>query len=61
MTNPDGSIEYYEMKRYMHAKSKTQLKRTAKYYPDKKITVIDEVFFKGLKSQGFHRVISCWE
>ena len=45
----------------MDIKSATQLKRMAKYYPDEKITVIDEVFFKGLKSQGFHRVISCWE
>ena len=45
----------------MDIKSATQLKRMAKYYPDEKITVIDEVFFKGLKSQGFHRAISCWE
>ena len=61
VTNPDGSIEYYEMKRYMHAKSKTQLKRMALHHPDKKITVVDEVFFNGLRRQGFHRVIASWE
>ena len=61
ITSSDGSIEYYEVKWYMDAKSKTQLKRMAKYYPAKKITVIDEVFLKGLRRQGFHRVISCWE
>ena len=61
ITNPDGSIEYYEVKGYMDAKSATQLKRMAKYYPDKKIRIIDEVFFKGLRRQGFHRVIPSWE
>ena len=61
MTNPDGSVEYCEIKGYMDAKSKTQLERMALHHPDKKITVVDEVFFNGLRRQGFHRVIPSWE
>ena len=61
ITSSDGSIEYYEVKGYMDAKSKTQRKRMALYYPDKKVTVVGEEFFQGLRRQGYHRVNSCWE
>lgn len=61
VTNNDGSTEYFEVKGYMDKKSATQLKRMALYYPDKKVTVVGEEFFRGLRRRGYHRVVSCWE
>ena len=61
VTNNDDSIEYFEVKGYMDAKSAAQLKRMALYHPDKKVTVVGEEFFRGLRRQGYHRVISYWE
>jgi hypothetical protein len=37
----DGSHWWAEVKGYMDAKSRTKLKRFAKYYPDEKLRVID--------------------
>ena len=44
--NNDGTIEYHEVKGYMDAKSKTKLKRMAKYYPDIKMVLRDAKWFK---------------
>ena len=44
--NPDGSFEYFEIKGYMDAKSKTKIKRMAKYHPDVKLEVRDKDWFK---------------
>lgn len=41
VTENDGSICYHEVKGYMDSRSKTKLKRMAKYYPNIKIKVID--------------------
>lgn len=38
----DGSVQYHEVKGWMDNKSKTKLKRMAKYYPDITLTVIGE-------------------
>lgn len=40
-------FEYYEVKGYMDSKSATKIKRFRKYYPDKKLVVIDLEWFKG--------------
>lgn len=49
VTNNDGSEEYHEVKGFMDAKSKTKLKRMAKYYPTTKVVLIDKEFMKALK------------
>lgn len=53
--------KYIEVKGWMDAKSKTKLKRMAKYYPKVKIEVWDEDFFKSLKRQGINGLIKNWE
>ena len=47
--NLDGSIEYHEVKGYMDARSKTKLKRMAKYHPKIKMVVIDKDIYKQIK------------
>jgi len=43
---PNDKEEWYEVKGYMDSKSKTKLKRMAKYHPDIVLTVIDNSWFK---------------
>ena len=43
---PSGVVEWFEVKGYMDAKSKTKIKRMAKYHPDVKLRVIDGAWFK---------------
>ncbi len=38
--NLNGSIEYHEIKGYMDSKSRTKLKRMAKYYPEIKLILV---------------------
>ena len=60
ITNTDNSIEYHEVKGRMDQKSRTRLKRMAKYYPDVKIVVIDSEAYRALAKdvRGF---IPNWE
>lgn len=60
ITNNDGSIEYHEVKGWMDPKSKTQLKRMAKYYTDVKIVVIDADAYRAIARdvKGF---LAGWE
>lgn len=44
-------ITYHEVKGWMDPKSATKLKRMAKYYPDIKLVLIDEDYYKTLKKQ----------
>lgn len=46
ITEQDGSQTYHEVKGWMDAKSKTKLKRMAKYHPTVKLRVIDWAWFK---------------
>jgi hypothetical protein len=46
--NNDGSIEYHEVKGYMDDKSKTKIKRMAKYYPETKLIVIGGDEYKSI-------------
>jgi hypothetical protein len=43
---PNGNEEWYEVKGYMDAKSKTKIKRMSKYFPDIVLTIIDKEWFK---------------
>lgn len=47
-TNND-EIEYHEVKGYMDPKSKTKLKRMAKYYPEVKLILIDTPVYNSIK------------
>jgi len=60
VTNLDGSVEYHEVKGWMNPESATKLRRMAKYYPEIKIIVIDQVLYKKLKGQ-IKRLIPNWE
>lgn len=60
IVNLDGSIEYHEIKGYMDAKSKTKLKRMAKYYPEVKLIVIDSDAYRAL-ARDVKSFILNWE
>lgn len=51
VTNLDGSVVYQETKGYMDAKSKTKLKRMAKYYPNVKVEVVDAKRYRSIAKQ----------
>lgn len=60
ITNSDGSIEYHEVKGWMDARSKTKIKRMAKYHPSVKLVVIDSKCYKKLANQ-IKGCINGWE
>lgn len=43
---PSGKQTWVEVKGYMDAKSKTKIKRFAKYFPDETLEVMDSIWFK---------------
>ena len=51
VTYLNKSIQYHEVKGYMDAKSKTKIKRMAKYYPEITLLVIDQKFYKDIKNK----------
>lgn len=53
--------EYHEVKGWMDAKSRTKLKRMAKYYPKVKLIVIDKAWFADANKKGLCRLIPHWE
>ena len=50
--NNDGAIEYHEIKGHMDGRSKTKLKRMAKYFPNIKLVLIDSDYYNILKKQA---------
>lgn len=56
---PNGKEEWYEVKGYMDAKSKTKIKRMAKYHPDIVLTVIDKEWFKK-NGRTLKNIIKSW-
>ena len=56
----DGRIVYHEIKGWMDAKSKTKLKRMAKYYPEEEVIVIGENEYKAISKQ-VRNLIPNWE
>jgi hypothetical protein len=57
----DGSHEWHEVKGWMNTKSKTSIARFRKYYPEEKLIVIDNDWFKQAKRAGLDGVIKNWE
>lgn len=53
--------EFHEVKGWMDAKSKTKLKRMAKYYPEIKIVIVDGLWFKAANKRGLCRIVPGWE
>jgi hypothetical protein len=47
--NKSGETEYHEVKGWMDAKSKTKIKRMAKYHPTVKLVIIDSKRYKALE------------
>jgi hypothetical protein len=59
VTFPSGKEEWFEVKGYMDAKSKTKIKRMAKYYPDLVLRVIDKTWFSE-NSKKLKAIIKNW-
>jgi len=59
VTFPSGAIEFFEVKGYMDAKSKTKIKRMAKYHPNIVLRIIDKTWFKD-KSAKLKKIIPNW-
>jgi len=49
--NVDGSVEYHEIKGYMDSRSKTKLRRMAKYYPNIKLVLIDSGCYRDIQKK----------
>lgn len=60
VTELDGTKEYHEVKGWFDAKSKTKIKRMARYHPKVKLIVIDGKAYAKLKSQ-MQPLIKDWE
>ena len=58
---PGGRHEWHEVKGWMDATSKTQLKRMARYFPEEKVVVIDAAWFRAIRRQGVPALIPHWE
>ena len=56
----NGTIVYHELKGYMDSKSKTKIKRMAKYHPDIKLIVIDSKGYKAL-AKSISSFVPGWE
>lgn len=55
-----GELEYHEVKGWMDARSKTKIKRMAKYFPSVKLIVIDSKFYRSL-DKTLRNVVPGWE
>ena len=60
VTSNDGSICYHEVKGWMDAKSKTKLKRMAKYHPAVELKLIDSKAYRHLKKK-VSKLVNGWE
>ena len=60
ITNANGGIEYHEIKGYMDSRSRTQLKRMAKYHPDIKVVLIDKDAYYAI-ARDVSALIPEWE
>ena len=60
ITYPSGDCEYIEVKGYMDSKSKTKIKRMAKYHPEIRLTVLAEGWWKD-KGKEVGKYVPEWE
>ena len=58
---PDGSYEWHEVKGWLDQKSRTRLKRMAKYFPEEKIVLRDAAYFKKLNKSAIPGLLPNWE
>lgn len=58
--NNNASVEYHEVKGWMDQKSKTKLRRMAKYFPAIKLVLIDEPVYKEIKTK-VSKMVANWE
>lgn len=58
--NNNNEVVFHEVKGYMDAKSKTKIKRLAKYHPHIRLEIIDSKKYNKIKSK-LCRVIPDWE
>lgn len=56
----DGTFEYHEVKGWMDRKSKTKIRRMAKYFPTTTLRVIDKAWFRANASR-LSKIITGWE
>jgi hypothetical protein len=56
---PSGNYEYFEVKGFMDSKSKTKIKRMAKYHPNILLKVIDKTWFTN-NGKILKKVIKDW-
>lgn len=61
VTFPDGSHEWHEVKGWMDPKSKTKLDRMARYFPEEKVVVIGESWFRQARRGALAASIPHWE
>lgn len=59
VTDKNG-VHFIEVKGWMDPKSKTKLKRMAKYHPDVKLVLIDKKYYDDIKKK-LSKVIPGWE
>lgn len=52
VTENDGSIVFHEVKGWMDDRSKTKIKRMAKYHPEVKLIVIDSKIYKSIEKKA---------
>lgn len=57
----NGRVEWHEVKGWMDPKSKTRLARMRRYFPEERVVVIDETFFRTARKQGLTELIPGWE
>lgn len=60
VTENNGEIVYHEVKGHMDPRSKTKIKRMAKYHPTVKLIVIDAKTYRGL-AISVRRLVPEWE
>ncbi len=56
----NGAVEWIETKGFMDSKSKTKIKRMAKYHPTVKLLVVDAKAYRQLAAV-FSRIVKGWE
>lgn len=59
VTLTSGAIEYHEVKGWMDDRSKTKIKRMAKYHPNVKLIIRDSAWFKA--NRNLSGIIHEWE
>lgn len=60
VTENDGTVVYHEVKGWMDDRSKTKIKRMAKYHPNVKLIVIDSKAYKAIEKKA-KILIKDWE